>query len=1013
MGEAFLDYAKELFQDGKVEEAYAMAYFVYQNDAFCPNVNTLLAIYGVILRRDNRRRCDIDWYRLLELPSSASDETIAHRFATLKNLVAPALSSYGERSTTPTESAAVVADSLLNSAFEVLSNEKSKREFDYARRKAKEQALLPPPPPPPSESKEVSIRRNPNSENDEKNEERAILPPPPPPSELKEVPIGRKPNSENDEKKEERAILPPPPPPPSKLKRVPMKRKADSENDEKRKERRLLPPPPPTPSEVKEVPVKRKADSENDEKEKERRLLPPPPAKEEVQSRKIRVVYTRMSDLCDPISAGLSSHHRRRMQSRVVTKFENIIFFTRSSISVSPSSSLYRACLSLNESSCLRAETRSSHMFRPNRFKTLRPSHLNFFRAVHSQHRRQQPIKRFTGSSTKNPSNSPARKDQLQVQASYTRNTLSSIYAILKYSDWETAQQELRNLPVKRWDSYMVNQVLKTHPPMEKAWLFFNWAGSKLVGFKHDKFTYTTMVDIFGEAGRVESMLQVFDEMRQRGIETDAAAYTSVMHWVSKSGDVESAVKIWMEMKECGCRPTVVSYTAYMKILFDNGRVTEARNVYLEMLEVGITPNCYTYTVLMEHLVVSAESLQIKDENKVAGDLCGAETDKARNRLPIVDGELVAKSEERSDDSRVDHRCWQNDVTESKSLKVRSEAMTQGSTTDVGRSKEEFPPFGLHPAMDAGVDPDKAACNILIQKCCTMGETKTMVPILHYMNEHGLVLRYSVFLEASKALQVAGESDTLLRQVNPHCSTSNEEEQSVKSTTLPDDGGLVQILLSKKSFVAVDLLLTEMIEKNLLLDSQTVSCIIERNCDLCKQDGALLAFEYSRKMGVALGRTAYLCLTGSLMRSNMFDKVFEVVTEMIRSGHSLGIYLSSVLIYKLGKARRPTCAVKLFALLPDEEICTATYTALVSAYFSAGTAEKALKTFETMRKKGVLPSLGTYEILLTGLEKLGRGSEVEVYRKERKSLLVEGHRGTDVALGDKICDLLFAQNSLT
>ncbi|CAN0921157.1 hypothetical protein LINGRAHAP2_LOCUS32449 [Linum grandiflorum] len=282
MGEAFLDYAKELFQDGKVKEAYAMAYFVYRNDAFCPNVNQLLAIYGVILRRDNRRCCDIDWYRILELPSSASDETIAHQFATLKKLVAPALSSYGERSTTPTESAAVVANSLLDSAFEVLSNEKSRREFDSARRKAKEQALLPPTPPPPSELKEVPIRRNPNSENDEKKEERAILPPPPPPSGLKGVPMKRKPNSENEEKKEERAIL--------------------------------LPPPA---SELKGVPVKRKADSENDEKKKERRLLPPPPSKEEVRIRKIRVVYTRTSDRCDPISAGLSSHHRRRMQSRV------------------------------------------------------------------------------------------------------------------------------------------------------------------------------------------------------------------------------------------------------------------------------------------------------------------------------------------------------------------------------------------------------------------------------------------------------------------------------------------------------------------------------------------------------------------------------------------------------------------------------------------------------------------------------------------------------------------------
>ncbi|CAN1122821.1 Pentatricopeptide repeat-containing protein At2g01390 [Linum perenne] len=550
-------------------------------------------------------------------------------------------------------------------------------------------------------------------------------------------------------------------------------------------------------------------------------------------------------------------------------------------------------------------------MFRPNGFKTFPLRHLSFFRAAHSGHLsdRRKPIKRFSKASRK-PSNL-AVKRELEVPNSYMRNTVSSIYGILKYSDWETAQQQLQNLHIK-WDSYTVNKVLKTHPPMEKAWLFFNWAASKLVGFKHDRFTYTTMLDIFGEAGRMESMLQVFDEMRKRGIDTDAATYTSLMHWVSKSGDVDKVVKIWTEMKEYGCRPTVVSYTAYMKILFDSGRVKEATNVYWEMLEVGITPNCYTYTVLMEHLVVA------------------------------------------------------------------------------GKCQEAVNIFNT--MQEAGVDPDKAACNILIQKCCVMGETKTMIPILYYMKEHGLVLRYSVFLEALETLQVAGESDSLLREVNPHCVATecvSNEEISVSTTSSHDhlDGGLVQILLAKKSFVAVDWLLTGMIDKSLPLDSWIVSYIIERNCDHCKQDGALLAFEYSRKMGVGLSRTAYLCLTGSLMRSNMFDK--------------------------LGKARRPTCAAKLFALLPDDEICTATYTALVSVYFSAGTAEKALKTFETMKKKAVSPSLGTYNILLMGLEKLGRGTELEVYRKERKSLLIHGHHQGSLPLEEKICDVLFAESSVT
>lgn len=187
----------------------------------------------------------------------------------------------------------------------------------------------------------------------------------------------------------------------------------------------------------------------------------------------------------------------------------------------------------------------------------------------------------------------------------YMRDTVGKIYGLLKYSSWDSAEEELERLCI-RWDSYTVNKVLKTHPPMEKAWLFFNWVSS-LKGFKHDQFTYTTMLDIFGEAGRISSMKYVFKQMQEKGLKTDAAAYTSLMHWLSSSGDVDEAMKVWEEMKDSGSCPTVVSYTAYMKILFDSGRAKEASDIYKEMLQSGYSPTCHTYTVLMEYLVGSGE----------------------------------------------------------------------------------------------------------------------------------------------------------------------------------------------------------------------------------------------------------------------------------------------------------------------------------------------------------------------------------------------------------------------
>ncbi|KAJ4829371.1 hypothetical protein Tsubulata_045720 [Turnera subulata] len=556
-------------------------------------------------------------------------------------------------------------------------------------------------------------------------------------------------------------------------------------------------------------------------------------------------------------------------------------------------------------------------------------------RSLHGQTKPRNPTNHLHP--TKNPtkSNKPGRKQE-QTPKVYMRDTIWDIYRILKYYSWDAAQEELATLDIK-WDSYTVNKVLKTHPPMEKAWLFFNWA-ARLKGFKHDQYTYTTMLDIFGEAGRIASMNYVFGQMQEKGLKVDAITYTSLMHWVSRSGDVDGAVKIWEEMKGKGCYPTVVSYTAYIKVLFDNGRVKEGTEVYKEMLQSGISPNCFTYTVLMEHL------------------------------------------------------------------------------TAAGKYEEALEIFST--MQEAGVRPDKAACNILVDRCCKAGEIRRMMPILEYMKRNRIVLRYPVFMGALNTLQDAGESDALLRQVNPHFGAESIDNKDVFASVPADDDdwldrGLALLLLKKQSLLAIDQLLAGILNKNILLDSWIVSTIIEVNCDKYRPEGALLAFEYSSKMGIELERTAYLALIGILMRTRTFKKVVEIVQKMIEAGHPLGVYLGAVLIYKLGHIRQPTCAAEIFNLLPDDHKCSATYTALIGVYFCAGSAEKALKIYTDMKRKGIHPSLGTYNVLLAGLERSGRVRETETLRKEKKFMMTNSHCRSSVQMEEKICDLLFAGDFVT
>ncbi|VVB03781.1 unnamed protein product [Arabis nemorensis] len=424
---------------------------------------------------------------------------------------------------------------------------------------------------------------------------------------------------------------------------------------------------------------------------------------------------------------------------------------------------------------------------------TLRQSSVELFRSLPRQRPPRNPTKQRFIQKPK-----PV-KTQTQDPTIYTRDTVSNIYNLLKYSTWESAREQLPNLGVK-WDSHIINRVLKAHPPMQKAWLFFNWAAAQIKGFKHDHFTYTTMLDIFGEAGRIESMYSVFQLMKEKGVVIDTVTYTSLIHWVSSSGDVEGAIRLWEEMRDNECEPTVVSYTAYMKILFDDGRVEEATEVYKEMLRSRISPNCYTYTVLMEYLLG---------------------TGKCEEALDIF--------------------------------------------------------FKM---QEIGVQPDKAACNILIGKACKFRETSFIVRILRYMKENGLVLRYPVFLEASETLKAAGESDDLLREVNSHISADIDETPTaeVDDTKSSDDSRLISsVLLAKQNLVAVDHLLHQMKDRNVKLDSFVVSAIVKTICDRCRTEGASLALEYSSEMGIHLEKTAYLALVGNFLRTNELPKVVEVV----------------------------------------------------------------------------------------------------------------------------------------
>lgn len=316
--------------------------------------------------------------------------------------------------------------------------------------------------------------------------------------------------------------------------------------------------------------------------------------------------------------------------------------------------------------------------------------------------------------------------------------------------------------------------------------------------------------------------------------------------------------------------------------------------------------------------------------------------------------------------------------------------------------------------QEAGVQPDKATCNILVEGFCKAGETRVMMEVLKYMKENSLVLRQPIYTKALETLRNAGESDVLLKEANRHLSIHYEKPEPLINDTVSErasmDQHLMLNLLTRKHFTGADFLLKEMMDKNVLLTSGIVSSIIEAYTAHERPHGAVLAYEYGKKMGIKFEKKTYLSLVGLFIRTNTFPKIVDIVEEMIKNGIFLGVNQSALLIYKLGCAKKPASAAKVFDVLPDNEKNTTTYTALMAAYFASRNTSKGLQVFKEMKDVGIPVVLGTYNVLLAGLEKSGRTVEFEYYKKEKKQMQHTSFSENQESAEEIKCNFLFARD---
>lgn len=314
--------------------------------------------------------------------------------------------------------------------------------------------------------------------------------------------------------------------------------------------------------------------------------------------------------------------------------------------------------------------------------------------------------------------------------------------------------------------------------------------------------------------------------------------------------------------------------------------------------------------------------------------------------------------------------------------------------------------------QESGIPPDKATCNILVQKCCLAGNSSAVTHVLHYMKDNSIVLRRPVFLEALEAFKNYGEIDHLLRDVNPHLASEGIEEEFDFKPTSNDicyiiDRELVINLLARRNFVAVEHILNALTHKDKQLDSELLSSVVQANCANNRTSGSLLAFDYSVKMKKKLDKSAYIALIGLFIRTNSFQNVLTIAEEMVDAGIHLGSYSIALLIHRLGCAGLSSFAVKIFDSFPTDQNVV-TYTALISAYFQTNEVDKGLELYSKMRSQSIPVAYGTYEVMIVGLQAAGKFNDAEIYRKEKRRLQWHNYSLESLSTEESLCNGLFA-----
>ncbi|XP_042026623.1 pentatricopeptide repeat-containing protein At3g23020-like [Salvia splendens] len=134
-------------------------------------------------------------------------------------------------------------------------------------------------------------------------------------------------------------------------------------------------------------------------------------------------------------------------------------------------------------------------------------------------------------------------------------------------------------------------------------------------------YTYNTLIDTYGKAGKLKEASKMFEEMVQKGLSPNTVTFNTMIHMYGNNGQLDEVASLMGRMESAKCCPDTRTYNILISLHTKHNDIESAARYWKKMKAASLDPDPVSYRTLLyayaiRHMVNEAEALVLEMDER-------------------------------------------------------------------------------------------------------------------------------------------------------------------------------------------------------------------------------------------------------------------------------------------------------------------------------------------------------------------------------------------------------------